>query len=179
MRRELYSQCFDETIRQTTIICLERGLLLLRVRDEFRMTLHACMVRSEKRVITITHQYFRHFLSKAQIMALRTPGSKNQTRTTSPPGSPRSRLSWPRWPLRPPDWGMRSGRGSEQWRGRPAPGRGWPGSGQRPSTRQTSSSKGRLKRFYQTKRIRSRISQLYKYRFWMTFIVQLLLLNRV
>ena len=44
VRRELYSQCFDEIIRQTTIVCLERGLLLLRTRDEFRLTVHACMV---------------------------------------------------------------------------------------------------------------------------------------
>ena len=41
MRRELYAQCFDELIRQCTINCVERGLLLLRVRDELRMTLHA------------------------------------------------------------------------------------------------------------------------------------------
>ena len=41
MRRELYAQCFDELIRQCTINCTERGLLLLRVRDELRMTLHA------------------------------------------------------------------------------------------------------------------------------------------
>ncbi|XP_014779293.1 33 kDa inner dynein arm light chain, axonemal [Octopus bimaculoides] len=34
VRRELYSQCFDELIRQVTINCSERGLLLLRVRDE-------------------------------------------------------------------------------------------------------------------------------------------------
>merc|ERR1712032_80552 len=38
---ELYSQCFDELIRQVTIICAERGLLLLRVRDEIRMTICA------------------------------------------------------------------------------------------------------------------------------------------
>merc|ERR1719502_1174986 len=38
IREELYSQCFDELIRQVTIICAERGLLLLRVRDEIRMT---------------------------------------------------------------------------------------------------------------------------------------------
>ena len=44
VRRELYAQCFDELIRQTTITCIERGLLLLRVRDEARMTLHAYMV---------------------------------------------------------------------------------------------------------------------------------------
>ncbi|TRY78072.1 hypothetical protein TCAL_09457 [Tigriopus californicus] len=41
VRRELYAQCFDELIRQCTINCTERGLLLLRVRDELRMTLHA------------------------------------------------------------------------------------------------------------------------------------------
>lgn len=41
IREELYSQCFDELIRQVTIICAERGLLLLRVRDEVRMTICA------------------------------------------------------------------------------------------------------------------------------------------
>jgi len=41
VRRELYAQCQDELIRQTTITCMERGLLLLRLRDESRMTLHA------------------------------------------------------------------------------------------------------------------------------------------
>ncbi|NXA41202.1 IDLC protein, partial [Eudromia elegans] len=41
VRRELYGQCFDELIRETTINCAERGLLLLRVRDELLMTLAA------------------------------------------------------------------------------------------------------------------------------------------
>lgn len=41
LRQELYSQCFDELIRQITINCAERGLLLLRVRDEARMTISA------------------------------------------------------------------------------------------------------------------------------------------
>lgn len=41
IREELYSQCFDELIRQVTIICAEQGLLLLRVRDEIRMTICA------------------------------------------------------------------------------------------------------------------------------------------
>ncbi|GJQ68878.1 hypothetical protein Trydic_g6073 [Trypoxylus dichotomus] len=41
IRRELYTQCFDEIIRQVTINCAERGLLLLRVRDEMRMTIEA------------------------------------------------------------------------------------------------------------------------------------------
>jgi len=41
VREELYSQCFDELIRQVTIESPERGLLLLRVRDEVRMTIAA------------------------------------------------------------------------------------------------------------------------------------------
>eukprot|EP00899_Mesostigma_viride_P009716 jgi/Mesvir1/18746/Mv01254-RA.1 len=41
VREELYAQCFDEIIRQVTVNCAERGLLLLRVRDEMRMTIAA------------------------------------------------------------------------------------------------------------------------------------------
>jgi len=41
VREQLYSECFDELIRQITIECAERGLLLLRVRDEVRMTIAA------------------------------------------------------------------------------------------------------------------------------------------
>ncbi|KAJ8977692.1 hypothetical protein NQ317_005425 [Molorchus minor] len=41
VRRELYTQCYDELIRQVTINCAERGLLLLRIRDEMRMTIEA------------------------------------------------------------------------------------------------------------------------------------------
>ena len=41
VREDLYSQGFDELIRQVTINCSERGLLLLRVRDEVRMTIDA------------------------------------------------------------------------------------------------------------------------------------------
>ena len=37
IREELFSQCFDEIIRQITINCAERGFLLVRVRDEMRM----------------------------------------------------------------------------------------------------------------------------------------------
>ncbi|VVC25308.1 Axonemal dynein light chain [Cinara cedri] len=40
-RRALYSQCFDEMIRQITINCAESGLLLVKVRDEFKMTMDA------------------------------------------------------------------------------------------------------------------------------------------
>lgn len=50
VRRELYSQCFDELIRQVTIECAERGLLLLRVRDEIRMTIAAYQTLYESSV---------------------------------------------------------------------------------------------------------------------------------
>ena len=39
IREDLYSQCFDELIRQITINCSHRGLLLVRVRDELRMNI--------------------------------------------------------------------------------------------------------------------------------------------
>ncbi|CAK4083614.1 unnamed protein product [Aphanomyces euteiches] len=41
VREDIYSQCFDELIRQVTINSPERGLLLLRIRDEIRMTTDA------------------------------------------------------------------------------------------------------------------------------------------
>ncbi|EAY07276.1 hypothetical protein TVAG_240770 [Trichomonas vaginalis G3] len=41
VRSELYGQCFDEIIRQVTIDCPSRGLLLVRVRDELRTTIAA------------------------------------------------------------------------------------------------------------------------------------------
>jgi dynein light intermediate chain len=71
VRQELYSQCFggallppcfselislstfffaDEIIRQVTINCAERGILLLRVRDELKMTLKAYQTLYESAV---------------------------------------------------------------------------------------------------------------------------------
>lgn len=50
VRRELYAQSFDELIRQVTVNCSERGLLLLRVRDEIRMTLAAYQTLYESSV---------------------------------------------------------------------------------------------------------------------------------
>lgn len=41
VREDIYKQCFDELIREVTINCPERGLLLLRVRDEIRLTTDA------------------------------------------------------------------------------------------------------------------------------------------
>ena len=50
VREELYAQCFDELIRQVTVNCVERGLLLLRVRDEMRMTIAAYQTLYESSV---------------------------------------------------------------------------------------------------------------------------------
>lgn len=41
IRRTLYDRTFDELIRQVTVNCVDQGLLLFRVRNEFRMTLQA------------------------------------------------------------------------------------------------------------------------------------------
>ncbi|TKR59297.1 hypothetical protein L596_028989 [Steinernema carpocapsae] len=39
IRRCVYDQLFDELIREVTVNCAERGVLLLRVRDELRLSL--------------------------------------------------------------------------------------------------------------------------------------------
>jgi len=41
VREALYAEAFDELIRQVTINCAERGVLLLRVRDEIRTSIAA------------------------------------------------------------------------------------------------------------------------------------------
>lgn len=41
MREELYTQCMDELIRQVALDGPERGLLMMRTRDELRMTIDA------------------------------------------------------------------------------------------------------------------------------------------
>ena len=40
-REEIYSECFDELIRQVTINCLERGILLTRIKKELNMTVNS------------------------------------------------------------------------------------------------------------------------------------------
>jgi len=40
-RRVLYAQCLDELIRQTTVRCAERGLMLFLCRQEFEFSLNA------------------------------------------------------------------------------------------------------------------------------------------
>ena len=40
VREDLYAQTFDELIRQVTVSCVERGMLLLGIRDEVRMNIN-------------------------------------------------------------------------------------------------------------------------------------------
>jgi dynein light intermediate chain, axonemal len=49
IREELYAEAFDEIIRQVAIICTERGLLMLRARDELRMNIREYRTLYEKR----------------------------------------------------------------------------------------------------------------------------------
>jgi len=41
MREELFTSAFDEMIRQVTLECPERGYLLLRIREEIRLTINS------------------------------------------------------------------------------------------------------------------------------------------
>ncbi|XP_060842382.1 33 kDa inner dynein arm light chain, axonemal-like [Rhopalosiphum padi] len=40
IKHEIYSQCFNEVIRQVTLNCTERGYMLIRIRDELQMTIN-------------------------------------------------------------------------------------------------------------------------------------------
>ena len=51
VREELYSQCFDEIIRQVTIDNPERGLLLLKVRDEIKMSIASYQILYESAIL--------------------------------------------------------------------------------------------------------------------------------
>ena len=51
VRDELYSQCFDEIIRQVTIDNPDRGLLLLKVRDEIKMSIASYQILYESAIL--------------------------------------------------------------------------------------------------------------------------------
>merc|ERR1711865_691298 len=70
VREELYSQCFDELIRQVTINCSERGLLLLRVRDEIRMSIAAYQTLYQSSVTFGTRKQLQSEQGKAETEAM-------------------------------------------------------------------------------------------------------------
>ena len=68
VRRELYSQCFDELIRQSTINCAERGFLLVRVRDEIKMTIQAYQTLYESSIAYGMRKALQAEQSKAEML---------------------------------------------------------------------------------------------------------------
>jgi len=70
VREELYSQCFDELIRQVTINGPERGLLLLRVRDEIRMSIAAYQTLYQSSVTFGTRKQLQSEQGKAETEAM-------------------------------------------------------------------------------------------------------------
>jgi dynein light intermediate chain len=62
VRSELYTQTFDELIRQVTLECPERGLLLLRIRDDLhgtqsahRMLYHTSIAFGSRKALTASN----------------------------------------------------------------------------------------------------------------------------
>ena len=77
VREELYAQCFDELIREVTINCAERGLLLLRIRDEMHMTIAAYQVRIQANLQHLSSASFlqQHLLCFDRRVRIATPHS--------------------------------------------------------------------------------------------------------
>ncbi|KAJ8367501.1 hypothetical protein AAFF_G00317240 [Aldrovandia affinis] len=67
VRRELYSQCFDEIIRQAILSCTQKGLLLLRVRDESRMRMVALQTLYESNMAFAFRKVLQLELGKANM----------------------------------------------------------------------------------------------------------------
>lgn len=68
IREELYSQAFDEIIRQVTINCAERGFLLVRVRDEIKMTIQAYQTLYESSIAYGMRKALQAEQSKAEML---------------------------------------------------------------------------------------------------------------
>ena len=68
IREELYSQAFDEIIREVTINCAERGFLLVRVRDEIKMTIQAYQTLYESSIAYGMRKALQAEQSKAEMM---------------------------------------------------------------------------------------------------------------
>ena len=50
IREKLYIECFDELMRQVTINCLERGILLKRIKKEFEITISSYQILFESSI---------------------------------------------------------------------------------------------------------------------------------
>ena len=70
VREELYEQCMNELIRQVTVDCVERGVLLLRIRDELRMTREAYRTLYESSVAFAMRKALESEAGKAEMDAV-------------------------------------------------------------------------------------------------------------
>ncbi|OMJ88136.1 hypothetical protein SteCoe_9951 [Stentor coeruleus] len=80
VREELYSQCFDEIIRHVTLKCAERGLLLMRVRDEIKMTIAAYQTLYQSSVTFGTRKQLQAEEGKAEMQEKKDELEKKKIR---------------------------------------------------------------------------------------------------
>eukprot|EP00041_Stephanoeca_diplocostata_P023764 m.590661 g.590661 ORF g.590661 m.590661 type:complete len:292 (-) comp22377_c0_seq22:3272-4147(-) len=67
IRSQLYTEAFDEIIRQTTLSNADRGLMLLRVRNEIRMTIASYQVIYESAIAFGMRSALQHEIHKRQL----------------------------------------------------------------------------------------------------------------
>lgn len=92
VREELYAQCFDELIRQVTLDCPERGLLLLRIRDEIRMTIAAYQTLYNSSVTFGTRKQLQAERGKAEVEQMITDLKTEKTQLEGKVSEMRSRV---------------------------------------------------------------------------------------
>ena len=64
IKKRLYNECFDELIRQITINCLERGIVLMRVKEEAEMNINTYQKLYESSVAYAMRVFLRADLEK-------------------------------------------------------------------------------------------------------------------
>ena len=69
VRQDLYSQVFDELMREITVDSPERGVLMLRVRDDLRQTVDAYRVMYESSIAFGTRKAAQAELGKDELQA--------------------------------------------------------------------------------------------------------------
>lgn len=123
-REELFSQCFDELIRQITIDCRERGELLVSVRNEYCSQIRSYKTLYESSIAYGMKRVIDSEDNKARLVCLtvrrarRSPGWRRSAATW--------RATWPGWRS---GWRRRGGPRRRGRSGRPRRTRSaWPSS---------------------------------------------------
>lgn len=68
IREQIFAECFEEIIRQVTIECPERGLLLLRVRDQLKMTIASYQILYESAILFGIRKQLQAENEKSELM---------------------------------------------------------------------------------------------------------------